>query len=137
MTAIETLRQPLHIPYGPGFDVPPPSARVGIRVQKIMAVIRDAATGEDIDRDALMRRLGIEDPENFDMNVELLGADLYEQMLDALNIEEMGAVQQAMFTWIMPNGSREAAEALLADPTRPAQPNRAVRRRTTKPSTSR
>ena len=114
----DILRQPIHIPFGGGFDVPPPSARTGLRVQKIMAAIAKAEKNdEEVDMARLAARMGVADPDDYDMNVELLGEELYEKMLDSLTTDELGIVQQAMFIWVMPNGGRSKAELFLADPT--------------------
>ena len=35
MSGLDTIYAPLHLPLGAGYDVPPPSARAAMRVQKI------------------------------------------------------------------------------------------------------
>ena len=128
MTSDSTLNQPIRIPFGGGIDIPPPSARTAMRVHKIMAAINKAAkTGNEIDISALAEKMGVADPDNYDMNVELLGGpESYERLLDALNVDEMSAVQQAVFIWIMPGGGKAKAEAFLADPTAPPAPPKKV-----------
>lgn len=124
----ETLRQPLHVPFGRGWDVPPPTARVALRVQKYTQAVVAALKDESVDVPAMLRSLGLDPDVAYSAEEDLLG-ELYEPMLDDLTIEEFGRVSRAMIAWSMPGMSREAAEASLADPTsaRP-KPNRATRR---------
>lgn len=140
MSVEDLLHAPLRLPFGAGYDVPPPKARAAMRVQKVMAAIsREESTGVKIDVDALARRMGVTSDGEYDMNVDLFGEELYEQLLDDLNVEELGIATQAMFMWIMPNGSRALAEAFIADPTPRPPANRAQRRKAKKakkPSTS-
>lgn len=134
MSSLDTLYAPLHLPFGAGYDVPPPSARAAMRVQKITAAIH-AASDHDVDMEKLAQRLGI-DPDEYDINIDLYGADLYERLLDDLNHEQMAVAQQAVLLWLMPGAGRAKAEEYLADPTKAARPTRAARRTTRKPSTS-
>lgn len=137
MSIDETLRATLHVPFGRGYDVPPPNARVALRVQKYTSIVVQALRGDaDVDWRATMRRLGLDPDVEYSAEADLLG-DLYEPMLDDLTAEEFARVGRAMVAWTMPGMTREAVEASLLDPTKaPAQLNRAARRKASRGSTS-
>lgn len=130
MSVENLLRQPLRVPFGKGYDVPPPSARVGLRVQRIASATMGAqASGEPIDLAALLAAMGV--GVDYDVNRDLLG-DLYEPMLDDLTSEEFGRVVRAVGVWAMPGATRELAEETLTGPTVAPPRNRAARRAATK-----
>jgi len=133
----ETLRATLHVPFGRGYDVPPPNARVALRVQKYTSIVVQALRGDaDVDWRATMRSLGLDPDVEYSAEADLLG-DLYEPMLDDLTAEEFARVGRAMVAWTMPGMTREMVEASLLDPTKaPAQLNRAARRKASRGSTS-
>lgn len=137
MSIEETLRAPLHVPFGAGYDIPPPKARVALRVQKYTsAVVQAFHEGATADIPSLLRRVGLDPDVTYSAEVDLLG-DLYEPMLDDLTAEEFGRVSRAMIAWSMPGVTRETVEASLLDPTKaPAQLNRAARRKASRGSTS-
>lgn len=137
MSIDETLRATLHVPFGRGYDVPPPKARVALRVQKYTSIVVQALGGDaDVDWRATMRRLGLDPDVEYSAEADLLG-DLYEPMLDDLTAEEFARVGRAMVAWTMPGMTREMVEASLLDPTKaPAQLNRAARRKASRGSTS-
>ncbi|GAA2178559.1 hypothetical protein GCM10009785_01610 [Brooklawnia cerclae] len=129
----EDLNPCLHVEIGGHvYDIKPPSARAGLQAKKILSAIQDAEDrGVPVDLDALQRRLGITDPVNYDIDVALFG-DLYDQLLDDLDIDQFGIVEQAMFIWV--TTSKDLAEFFLQDPT--ASPaNRAQRRAAAKQGT--
>lgn len=114
----DSLNKPLHIPFGPGFDVPPPKARVAKRVLEIIKVVeRERETGQESELPDIARALGVEDPENYDLDADLFGADLAEAMLDSLSVTEYNAAQQAVIGWLIPGSDRGKAEEFLANPT--------------------
>lgn len=120
-TVAETLNPILHIPYGPGYDIPSPSARVGLRIEIVMsAVSKSQESGEQPDLVELGRKLGIDDPDSYRVEEDLFG-DQYESMLDGLSAYQMSLATQAMFIWLMPGGTLELAREFLADPTKPRE----------------
>ena len=120
-TVAETLNPVLHIPYGPGYDIPSPSARVGLRIEIVMsAVSKSQKSGEQPDLVALGKKLGLDDPESYRIEEDLFG-DQYEPMLDGLSAYQMGIATKAMFIWLMPGGTIELAREFLADPTKPRE----------------
>lgn len=130
MSIEETLHAPLHVPFGAGYDIPPPKARVALRVQKYTSAVVQAlrAEGTTVDVPALLRRLGLDPDVEYSAEADLLG-DLYEPMLDDLTAEEFARVSRAVIMWAMPGVSREVAEESLMGPMQaPAKLNRAARR---------
>lgn len=120
-TVAETLNPVLHLPFGTGYDIPSPSARVGLRIEIVMsAVSKSQESGEQPDLVALGKKLGIDDPESYRVEADLFG-DQYEPMLDDLSAYQMSIATQAMFIWLMPGGTIELAREFLADPTKPRE----------------
>lgn len=132
MSLDETLHQPLHVPFGKGYDIPPPKARTALRVRRFTEAVVDAQrSGSVVDVSATLAQLGLD--ADYNIEVDLLGADLYEAMLDDLTAEEFARVVRAVGVWVLPGASRELAEQSLTDPmVAPVQPNRAARRATTR-----
>ena len=130
MSIDETLHQPLHVPFGRGYDIPPPKARVALRVRRFTeAVVNAQNSGAAVDIGAVLQRLGL--PEDYGIESDLLGVELYEEMLDDLTAEEFARVVRAVGVWVLPGATRELAEQSLTDPmVAPAQAARAVRRAT-------
>lgn len=127
MGSEEVVRQGLRVPFGRGYEVPPPSARVGLRSQRLtLEVIAAQESGQALDVKSLAESLG--GGPDYDPRRDLLGADLFEEMLDDLTVEEFDRVTRAMGIWVMPGATREMAEASLADPMVATPPNRAARR---------
>lgn len=116
---MSSINQPFTITLGGNtYSVPAPKARVGKRATVILdAARREVATGEEVDPDKVLRDLGIDDPDSYDIGADLLGVELNERMLDELTFDEYNIAQRAVFIWITPGAGREAAEAYLADPT--------------------
>ena len=140
---------------GRTYVISPPAARVAIRVRAMMGEMEKAEqAGEKLqaelakweaaleadpeyaapqpvaeyvlDMDKLAAKMGI-DPADYNLNEDLLG-DMYNQLLDELDIDEFDIATQAMYIWS--TAGREAAETFLQDPTQ--RPNRAQRRATKK-----
>lgn len=132
MSIDETLHQALRVPFGKGYDVPPPKARVALRVRRFTEAVVDAQrSGAVVDVLATLTQLGLD--AGYNIEVDLLGADLYEAMLDDLTAEEFARVVRAVGVWVLPGATREMAEQSLMDPmVAPVQPNRAARRASTR-----
>lgn len=116
---MSSINQPLTLRFGDRtYQVPTPKARVGRRVSIVLGSVDNAVNSDQkIDPDKLLRDMGVDDPENYDMTVDLFGADLNNQLLDELTVDEYDIATQAMFLWVTPGAGRAAAEAFLADPT--------------------
>jgi len=129
----DLLRQPLRVPFGKGYEIPPPTARVGLRMQRIAVAVMQAQESGDASS-VTPEALGL--PADYDSNRDLLGAELYEAMLDDLTTDELARVVRAVGSWAMPGVSREAAEASLMDPFQAPPRNRAARRATARRAAS-
>ncbi|MFA6734895.1 MAG: hypothetical protein WCS71_07365 [Sphaerochaetaceae bacterium] len=120
-TVAETMNPVLHLPFGTGYDIPSPSARVGLRIEIVMSVVsKSQESGEQPDFVELGKKLGIDDPDSYRVEKDLFG-DQYESMLDGLSAWQMSIATQAMFIWLMPGGTIELAREFLADPTKPRE----------------
>ena len=150
----EDLSQGLLVKFGEwSCLLPPPSARVAMRVRAMMGELEKAEHATDKLRDALeaweeeleqdpesttprpvaeytldLEKLGSKlgvDISDSNMNKDLLGEELYDLLLDELDINQFDLVTQAMYIWS--TAGKDAAERFLQDPT--GRPNRASRRR--------
>lgn len=127
MSVESLLHQPLKVPFGAGYEIPPPKARVGLRVQKIAAATMQAQqSGEPLNLTGLLESIGVD--YGYDVSRDLIGDETYEAMLDDLTSDELGRVVRAMGIWVMPGATREMAEASLMDPFEAPRKNRAARR---------
>ncbi|MFB7461717.1 hypothetical protein [Streptomyces sp. NPDC056188] len=117
----ETLRLPVR---GRVYTVPAPSAAAGVRTQRLIAIVAQAAEGGDVDVDAEL----LADADEHDLYSEILGAAYDEMLADGVSWPVLKHASVTAMVWIAQN--KDAAERYWnsgGDPSRMA-PNRQARR---------